>query len=202
VPIDMKELASTTLEFLASSYLDTDDGGFYSRAEAAQARAEHLERSLNMWSLVGAVDSFQHWVYQHPDESMDPAVLDGVWTDLQTRFFPWIDWSGLQAEQTLEWRMLEHIHVLPLYSLEYGIALLGAVQIWQSARQDLPSAFLHYREGLSLGGIMPLRTLYETAGASFSFASAALHEAALALERGLIEAVASPPLPRAAQWGK
>jgi oligoendopeptidase F len=190
-PIEMKELASTTLEFLASRYLEAEDAGFYSPAEAAQARAEHLERSMNMWPLVGAVDCFQHWIYQHPDESMDPAVLDGVWADLQARFFPWIDWSGLQAEQTMEWRMLEHIHLLPLYSLEYGLALLGAVQIWQSSRQDLPSAFRRYREALALGGTVPLPALYEAAGAGLAFEAAVLQAAVLALERGLGECVES-----------
>ena len=71
VPIEFVEVPSMAMEFLATPYLGTDQGGFYSSKEAARAMIENLEASLGFWAYMAVVDAFQHWVYENPVEAHD-----------------------------------------------------------------------------------------------------------------------------------
>ena len=53
VPMEFAEVASMGMELLASPYLTKKDGGFYSEAEAARARIEHLESDDPLLALHG-----------------------------------------------------------------------------------------------------------------------------------------------------
>ncbi|MBK8023393.1 MAG: hypothetical protein IPK19_18665 [Chloroflexi bacterium] len=52
-----------------------NEGRYYSDADAARARVEHLERDILFWPYMAVVDAFQHWVYTHVDEAMDPLSV-------------------------------------------------------------------------------------------------------------------------------
>jgi oligoendopeptidase F len=57
----------------------------------------------------------------------------------------------------------------PFYYIEYGIAQLGALQIWQRSLTDQAGAVADYKKALSLGGSRPLPELFATAGIRFDF---------------------------------
>jgi len=57
----------------------------------------------------------------------------------------------------------------PFYYIEYGIAQLGALQVWGRSRTDPASAVAGYRRALALGGARPLPALFEAAGIRFAF---------------------------------
>jgi oligoendopeptidase F len=57
----------------------------------------------------------------------------------------------------------------PFYYIEYGIAQLGALQIWQRSLTDRPGAVAAYKQALALGGSRPLPELFAAAGARFDF---------------------------------
>jgi len=123
------------------------------------------------------VDAFQHWVYTHPALSSDPAACDAQWAALWERFMPGVDWSGLEVEMATGWQRKGHIHSDPFYYVEYGLAMLGAVQVWRNAIQDQAGAVAAYRRALALGYTVPVPQLYAAAGAKFSFDAATLHQA-------------------------
>ena len=169
VPMEFAEVASMGMELLASPYLTKANGGFYSDAEAAVARIEHLEGMLLFWPFMAAVDSFQQWVYENPKEGADPAACDKKWGELWDRFIPGVDYSGLEEVKVTGWHRKLHIHQVPFYYVEYGLAQLGAVQIFGNARTDQASAVAAYRKALSLGGMGTLPELFATARAKFAF---------------------------------
>ena len=169
VPMEFAEVASMGMELLASPYLTKANGGFYSDAEAARARIEHLEGMILFWPFMAAVDSFQQWVYENPKEAVDPAACDKKWGELWDRFIPGVDYSGLEEVKVTGWHRKLHIHQLPFYYVEYGLAQLGAVQIFGNARTDQASAVAAYRKALSLGGMVTLPELFATARAKFAF---------------------------------
>jgi oligoendopeptidase F len=177
VPIEFAEVASMGMELLASPYLTADQGGFYTAAEAAQARAEMLERSLLFWPYMAVVDAFQHWAYTHHALASHPEACDAHWASLWERFMPGVDWSGLEVEKATGWQRKGHIHSDPFYYIEYGLALLGAVQVWHNALSDQAGAVAAYRGALALGYTVPLPQLYAAAGAQFSFAAGTLRQA-------------------------
>ncbi len=182
-PIEFAEVASMGMELLASPYLARQDGGFYSAEGAARARIEHLEGSIRFWPYMAVVDAFQHWVYENPQDATDPANCDAHWDALWERFMPGVDWSGLEQERMTGWHRKLHIHQVPLYYVEYGLALLGAAQVWRRALDDQAGAVSAYRQALALGNTVTLPGLFTMAGARFAFDEDTLGEAVALMER-------------------
>ncbi|MBE3037573.1 MAG: M3 family oligoendopeptidase [Chloroflexi bacterium] len=180
--MEFAEVASMSMELMASPYLSADKGGFYTMAEAARARIEHLEELITFWPYMAIVDAFQHWVYENPEKACDPAECDAAWGRLWQRFRPGIDWSGLEDEMVTGWHRKLHIFKVPFYYVEYGLAQLGAVQVWRNALKDQAAAIASYRHALSLGGTLTLPELYKAAGARLVFDVDALHEAVTLIE--------------------
>ncbi len=182
VGMEFAEVASMGMELLASPYLTAQAGGFYSEAEAARARIEHLEGIIQFWPYMAVVDAFQHWVYEHPAAAANPANCDAQWAALWARFMPGVDWSGLEAEMVTGWHRKGHLYDVPFYYVEYGLAQLGAVQVWRNALSDPAGAVARYRQALALGGTASLPQLYAAAGAKFAFDAATLQEAVSLIE--------------------
>lgn len=182
-PMEFAEVASMSMELLAAPFLGGQEYGFYSPEDAARARVEHLERSILFWPYMAVVDAFQHWVYENPADASNPSHCHAQWAKVWNRFMPWIDWSGIEREFTTGWQRKLHIHTVPFYYVEYGLAQLGAVQIWGNSLSRLSGAVSDYLRGLSLGGTMPLPDLYRTAGASFAFDAPVLGRAVSLMER-------------------
>jgi hypothetical protein len=132
---------------------------------------------------MAVVDAFQHWAYQNPEEASDPTGCDATWLGLWRRFLPGVDWSGLEDEAMTGWHRKLHIYHYPFYYVEYGVAQLGAVQVWKNALEDQAKAVARYRQALSLGGTERLPALYQTAGAKFAFDAETLGEAVALIER-------------------
>ena len=168
-PMEFCEVASMAMELLAAPYLDQDSGGFYTLEDANRARVEHLLGNINFLPYMAVVDAFQHWVYVEAPEAVDAAQLDAKWQELWDRFMPSIDWSGLEAIKATGWHRKQHIFSSPFYYIEYGLAQLGATQIWRNALADQATAVQQYRQALALGYTRSLPELFTAAGATFAF---------------------------------
>jgi oligoendopeptidase F len=176
VGYEFSEVASMAMELLTAPYLAAADG-FYTEVDAARARVEHLEEIILFWPYMAVVDAFQHWAYENPDAALDPANCDAQWAALWERFMPDVDWSGLEQEMMTGWQRKLHIHQAPFYYVEYGLAQLGAVQVWRSALRDQAGAIADYRRALALGGTVPVPQLFAAAGAKFAFDADTLRDA-------------------------
>lgn len=176
VAMEFCEVASMSMELLAAPYLTKNFDGFYTPAEAARARIEHLNGILAFLPYMAVVDGFQHWVYTHPDAALDAVACDEAWDKLWTRFMRGIDWSGLEAERESGWHRKLHIFHVPFYYIEYGMAQVGALQVWRNALRDQSKAVATYRQALQLGGTRTLPQLFSAAGADFRFDEPMLKE--------------------------
>jgi oligoendopeptidase F len=185
--LEFAEVASMAMELLASPYLDARPDGFYPPEAARRFRIAHLEHILAFWPYMAVVDAFQHWVYTHHSQASDPASCDAQWLALWRRFLPGVDWSGLDEQAMTGWQRKQHIHRYPLYYIEYGVAQLGAVQVWRSALSDPSRALSQYRQALRLGGTASLPELYRAAGARFAFDVGTLGEAVALVEETIEE---------------
>jgi len=174
VGMEFAEVASMGMELLAAPFFARDQGGFYSPADAERALHDTLERNVLFWPYMAVVDAFQHWVYEHPAEAMEPGNCDRQWLSLWQRFMPGVDWAGLESECATGWHRKLHIHMVPFYYVEYGLAQLGAAQVWANSLTDHESAVQAYKRGLALGGTKSLPELYAAAGARFAFDAGAL----------------------------
>ncbi|MCB8932631.1 MAG: M3 family oligoendopeptidase [Fimbriimonadaceae bacterium] len=184
---EIAEVASMSMELLSGRYLSDPETGFYSEAEAARARIKHLEGVIQFWPYMAVVDAFQHWAYETPAQACDPEAIEAKWTELWNRFMPGVDWTGLELERAMGWQRKLHIFVVPMYYVEYGMASLGALQVWRNSLTDPAGAVQAYRRMLALGGTRPLPELFEAAGAKFAFDDETLGEAVGLVEQKLQE---------------
>ncbi len=173
-PIEFAEVASMGMELLALPHIDE----FYGD-ETKRATKSFLEGIVRFFPFMACVDAWQHWVYTHVDAT--PEQRQDEWVRLSGRFTPHVDWTGLEAYRRHSWHRKLHFFEVPFYYVEYGIAQLGALQVWMNARKDRDHAVALYRNGLALGGSRPLPELFEAAGLKFDFSEKTL--------RPLIEAV-------------
>ncbi|MCA9922187.1 MAG: M3 family oligoendopeptidase, partial [Anaerolineales bacterium] len=67
----------------------------------------------------------------------------------------------------------------------YGLAQVGAVQVWQNALRNQQTAVDAYRHALSLGGTRSLPDLYAAAGARFAFDQSTMQDVITLLESQL-----------------
>jgi len=72
------------------------------------------------------------------------------------------------------WQRQSHLFGAPFYYIEYGIAELGALQLWLAYKKDPQTALANYRKGLGLGGTRPLPELFAAAGVKFDFGAATI----------------------------
>jgi oligoendopeptidase F len=186
-PIEFAEVASMSMELLSAPYWAASAGGYYAGPDLAQARRQHLEHILLFWPFMAVVDAFQQWVYTHVDDALDPAQCDAQWRQLWQRFIPGIDWTGFEAMQATGWHRKLHIFHIPFYYVDYGLAQLGAVQVWRNAQTDQPLAIQNYRRALALGGTATLPELFATAGARFAFDVETVRDAVNLIEATLAE---------------
>ncbi len=187
VPMEFCEVASMSMELLAAPYLTREFDGFYTPAEAARARIEHLSGILTFLPYMAVVDAFQHWVYTHPDLASDAEACDQTWGNLWNRYMQGIDWAGFEAECVSGWHRKLHIFHIPFYYVEYGMAQVGALQVWRNALSDQSEAVTTYRQALKLGGTRSLPELFAAAGASFRFDEEMLSELVTLIEQTLAQ---------------
>lgn len=179
-PMEFNEVASMAMELLANDYL----GVFYNAADHERSIKEHLEDVVFILGWVAIVDAFQHWIYENP--SHKPQERREAWLTIYKRFGgDLVDWVGLEEEQAYLWHRQLHIFEVPFYYIEYGIAQLGALQVWRNAGKDLKKAVADYRRALALGGSRPLPELYAQAGIRFDFSAQTIRPLMVAVQKEL-----------------
>jgi oligoendopeptidase F len=169
------ELASQSLELLTLPYLERERGGFYDARDARRSTRVLLERMIGLWVRTSAVDAIQHWIYTQDPDTLTAEAIDEAWVRISRELGGDIDWTGLERDRAKGWQII-HVFVIPFYFLEYGIAYLGAAQVWRNALRDHAEALAAYQRFLSLGGTVPLDEAYEAAGARFAFDEATVRE--------------------------
>ena len=185
-PGEFSEFAAITMTYLAAPYLDQQRGGFYTPEVAAHVHRKALEDVVVKWlPSIALVDAFQHWVYTSAPENVGSVDLDKKWLELSMRFEPGIDWTGLEKERALSWQRVGILFQEPFYQIEYALAHLGALQVWQKAQNNYASAWKAYREALTHGNTRSLPELYRTAGAELPFKREVVKKVVAFLKQGI-----------------
>ncbi|MCO6452398.1 MAG: M3 family oligoendopeptidase [Caldilineales bacterium] len=175
-PMEFCEVASMSMELLSSPYWSKAEGGFYSEEDTRRAFAEELMGSVLFLPYMAVMDGFQHWLYVENTAEPDISDLDAKWWELWDRYMPGIDFSDLQAQKESGWHRKGHIFGVPFYYVEYGLAQLGAFQVWRNSLEDYEAAVAAYRKALAAGNTRSLTELFSLAGVQFGFDRALLRQ--------------------------
>jgi len=153
-PLEFCETVALSIELMV-----LDESG-----DTALLRRQLEDAARRMaWSAL--IDAFQRDVYAHPRHTREER--DARWLELFRCLRGDVDWSGLEHAERTRWHRQQHVFRSPLYYIEYGIAQIGALQIWRNYRQDKRAAVRALRRAMALGGARPLPELFAAAGATF-----------------------------------
>lgn len=173
-PMEIAEVASMSMELFSMDHWDIF---FSDPAELRRAKLQQLERAINIFPWIATIDKFQHWVYEHPQHTVEERTAE--WVRIMDEFSPGnIDWSGHENYRASNWQRQLHLFEVPFYYIEYGIAQLGAIAMWKQYKENPEQALDNYMKALSLGYTRTLRELYEAAGIRFDFSPAYVKELA------------------------
>lgn len=191
-PMEFAEVASMSMELLAMPYLASSTNAqspvpsaFYSDpADFARACRHQLERSIDVLPWIATIDAFQHWIYANPAHTREQRTSQ--WLSLIDRFGHAIAWDGLEPQKQNMWQRQMHLFSHPFYYIEYGIAQLGALQLWLISLEQSPKvAVENYIRAMRLGGSKPLPDLFAAAGLTFDFGEATVKRLMERVEREL-----------------
>jgi len=172
LPSEVAELASMSMELLTMElwnefYTDEND--------LRRAKLEQLESVVKVLPWIAQIDAFQHWIYTHPEHTA--AERTEEWLRLNKRFGTGlVDYDGYEAVLESSWQKQLHLFEVPFYYIEYGIAQLGALGVWNNYKKNPAKALEDYKNALALGYTKSIPEIYETAGLKFDFSQAALED--------------------------
>jgi oligoendopeptidase F len=162
-PMEIAEVASMSMELFSMNHWEV----FFTNAEELKrAKEQQLERVITIFPWIATIDKFQHWVYENPNHTLEQRANE--WVKIVNEFSsPVIDFSGLDEYRKYGWQRQLHLYEVPFYYIEYGIAQLGAIGMWQQYIQNPEAAVSNYINALQLGGTKTLPALFEAAGLKF-----------------------------------
>lgn len=162
-PIEFAEVASMSMELMTQN----EWGEFYNDEEANRARIGHLEGIIFLLPWIATIDSFQHWIYSNPGHTRDERK--NVWNSIRDRFGSNMEWGDYQGHRDTSWQQQGHLFGVPFYYVEYGIAQLGALQLWRTQRKDSVKALSDYSNAMALGNTKTLPELFSAADIELGF---------------------------------
>lgn len=181
LPSEVAELASMSMELLTMDWWNE----FYTdEQELKRAKLEQLESVVKVLPWIAQIDAFQHWIYTNPEHSV--AERTEEWLRLSKRFGTGlVDYTGYEAVLESSWQKQLHLFEVPFYYIEYGIAQLGALGVWNNYKKNPAKALEDYKRALSLGYTKSIPEIYETAGLTFDFSQSALEE----ISKNLVDSI-------------
>jgi len=181
IPAEIAEVASMSMELLAGEHIK---GVFYSEAEAARSRYDHVLSIARLLPWISTIDAFQHWVYTNPGHTREDRA--DAWVKIYDRFSPGFDWDGLEEEKRYQWHHQTHLFQTPFYYFEYGVAQLGSLGVWMRYQRNPKEAVDAFKAALALGGSRPLPELFNRAGLPWDFGEGVVGNCGAELRRILL----------------
>lgn len=174
---EVAELYSLSLELLVMDKLNI----FYKQEdEYKEVQRVQLYRTLSLLISSVAGDVFQHWLYTNPNHTQEER--DEKYFELCERYqYSSVDSAGLEDEIGASWLESFHFVQFPFYKIEYAIAQIGAMRLFQIYREDPEKAIAFFKEGASADWNLPIQEIYEKTGVSFDFSEERIESTAMVI---------------------
>ena len=182
IPLEIAEVASQAMEIIGGEHLE---GTFYNKEDAARSKREHLASVVKLLAWIATIDSFQHWIYTHPNHTREERR--DQWIKIRKRFGGAESWKGYEDLQRSQWQRQLHLFEVPFYYIEYGIAFMGALGLWTRYRKDSKVAVTAYQRALALGASKPLPEIFSAADLPFDFGPKTIEPYARELRKDLLQ---------------
>ena len=143
---DIMEIHAMSMVQFANRYADCFFG-----EDAWKYVFSNLHSYITFIPFSVAVDEFQHICYANPD--MTPKERTQAWRDLEKKYMPWRDYDGDEfMERGGYWYHKPHFFFHPFYYIEYSLATINALEMYQKYEERPATAWTEYLELTGLGG--------------------------------------------------
>ncbi|MBE8714240.1 M3 family oligoendopeptidase [Sphingobacterium hungaricum] len=165
LPSEVAELASMSMELFSMSEWEIFFGN---EEELKRAKRIQLEDAISTLPWVATIDKFQHWIYTHPEHSIDER--ESAWNSIYKEFGNgYTNWDNEKDARLYLWQKQLHLFEVPFYYIEYGFAQLGAIALWRNYTLNKELTINSYLDALKLGYTNTIPEIYEVAGIKFDF---------------------------------
>ncbi len=155
---DACEIHSMGMEYLSLRYMTE----FFEGSMADKFSRNRWRDGVEIICYIAVVDEFQHWVYEHPNATLDER--DAAWDRIWDSYKPGIDWSGCEQYKAARWYGQAHIFGSPFYYIDYAIAETGAMQIALMDAQNHEKTVEAYLKLCRIGGTMSVLNIFKSVG--------------------------------------
>ncbi len=163
IPLEVGEFAAMSLELLM---MNEWHQVIPNKRDVARAKLEQIRSIVEFLPQTIIVDRFQSWLYAHPDHL--PEERQASFARLRETYdTDVIDWSETLDWKGLEWMSVIHLFETPFYYIEYAIAQLAALQIYQRFTKDPDQTLKDFIAALALSQTHSVQDVYARAGVSF-----------------------------------
>lgn len=147
--MESAEIHSMGMEYIAYPWMEK----FFEK-DTAKYFYHHQSSNIAFLPYGCLVDEFQHYVYEHPQAT--PADRDAKWRELEKVYTPWkVFHHNSHLEEGTLWQRQGHIFGSPFYYIDYCLAQIVAMQIFNRTQEDRQSLWQDYLTICKVGGTLP-----------------------------------------------
>ena len=177
------EIHSMSMEFFTWPWME-----LFFKEQVEDYHFAHLCGSVYFLPYGVAVDEFQHYVYENPEDS--PAQRNQAWKAIEHKYLPQRNYNGhAYLESGAFWQKQSHIFSMPFYYIDYTLAQICAFQFWIRDRKNHEEAWNDYVRLCKVGGSQSFLSLVEVAGLNSPFKSGTVEELSVAVGAYLLDEI-------------
>ncbi|SHJ81186.1 oligoendopeptidase, M3 family [Hathewaya proteolytica DSM 3090] len=156
------EIASITMEFLVCLHMGNE------LEDSEEYKNNQIHQVMKWMPYRACIDEFQHCIYNAYNMTKDERKK--LWSKLEKKYMPFIDYDhNAFLEQGNFWKQQSHIFTLPFYYIDYALAQICALNIWEVAEKDGGKAWESYMNICKKGGSLSFMELLKIGNISSPF---------------------------------
>ncbi|WAW14023.1 M3 family oligoendopeptidase [Peptostreptococcus equinus] len=156
--LDTCEIHSMSMEFFTYPWMKL----FFGEDEE-KYKTYHYESAIKFLPYGCLVDHFQHEIYKNPN--MSPVQRKNKWRELEKIYMPNRDYQDLDLlDRGGYWFRQGHIYKDPFYYIDYVLAQLCALELYELMQVDYKKAWSIYIKMCKVGGEYSFIELVENSG--------------------------------------
>ncbi len=161
--LETGEVHSMSMEFLSWPWAEKFMG-----ENTDKYKYTHIADTMSFMPYGAMIDEFQHEVYNNP--SMTKDERKAKFAEIELKYFPSKDYDGdsFLSKGTL-WYKQQHVFNNAFYYIDYVLAELCALQVWDMSMTDWKNAFEVYDNFCSIGGELCFTKALKKAGIASPF---------------------------------
>lgn len=140
---ELGEVSAMGMEFLIWPYIDEILG-----KDTIKYKYYHMYQAILFLPYAAAIDEFQEYIYNNPDASIEQR--DFMWKKIECDYHPWR--SSIDDKKSVTWHQQGHIYFSPFYYIDYALAQMSAIELWDISQTDMNKAWCKYIKICSIGG--------------------------------------------------